>query len=141
MGYRIAIGNAVPRTYTDEEDREDKKECGYSDLMVEIITLPDAPSFLGSDRSNTRSHSGRNWGNFADRVGLTDYFEDRETGLSACPMLRPITQDEVDMLHRQMRISFPLSHVDEWEYGQLEWFIWWMRWAITNCENPSIEVD
>ena len=140
MGYRITIGNAVPRTYTDEEDRQDKEEVPYPDRMVEVITLPDAPEWR--DHSNSCSSSGTAWGNFSDRVGLTDYFENRETGLIAdCPMLRAITQDEVDMLSQKLSKTIPFKDVDDWDFGLLEWLVWWMRWAIANCENPSIEVD
>lgn len=134
MGYRITIGNAVPRTYADEEDREDKERRGYSDRMVELITLLEAPELRVRDRSNTSNYSRTSWAYFADAVGLNEFFNEFDCQYS--PSLRSITQADLN------KISSALGdHKYILYLAVLNWLDWWMRWAIANCENPSIEVD
>lgn len=73
MGYSLTIGNAEPRIPTAAELDEDNTPR----WQVRTISLNGAPSFPGDNmtgRSNDRSPSYTQWGNFVDEVGLRDLF-------------------------------------------------------------------
>lgn len=166
MGYTIRIGNAVlegnwPKPEDEYPDEPDAR------WYVHGLSLEQAPYFGDSDRSNTRSPSYTGWGEFADKVGLRDFFFDKETGkMRRHPGCMNLTQDDsryLTMLLEKYRDEHPGAEATYCECAscapyqkhdpekptphnpngdmnlvRLTWLEWWVRWAVSNCERPAI---
>ena len=144
MGYYIAIGNAVPKF--DKDDGE-----LYARWVVEETSNENAPSFIGdvcTENRNIRLPSYTGWGEFCDKVGLTELFYDRYEGLfrqhPGCVM---ITQEHyqtvVDALEEYQKHTKRPPGYDEfgnydYNFARLMWLEYWMKWALENCETPAI---
>jgi hypothetical protein len=144
MGYYIAIGNAVP---------EFSKEDGelYSGWNVEKISNENAPTFIGDEvtgNRNIRMPSYTGWGEFCDKVGLSELFYAQYSGLfrqhPGCVMInQEIYQKVANALEEyQKHAKRPPGYDDfgnyDYDLARLMWLEYWMKWALENCETPAI---
>lgn len=141
MGYSIAIGNAVNKSYRDGDELVARWE-------VEGATSDKAPVFEEDDmtgNSNGRYPSYSGWGDFARETGLEDFFFHRQEGLMReQPGCFIITEDHYNtvkkalMLRRGKGGKAGFGDGEDYNLARLMWMEFWMRWALDNCENPAI---
>lgn len=150
MGYNIKIGNAVPHVYREDGEAT---EFGW---LVEDATHPEAPQSEPNSGDASGDTNGRypgyiGFAELMDRHGLRDLFTDKNGGLFR-------NHPGIEPLHKHHLLAFeqaiakhrhkypnavphlgpdgePMENVDLFK---LEWYAFWMRWALTNCENPAI---
>lgn len=146
MGYDIYIGNAEISYDTDE---------GEIRIDVAVRDEPEAPYSEGDDYARTTNHrapSYTNWGDFARRVGLAGFFFDQEVGLMReHPGAFPITAQHVNQVaiaretllgyapHATARCKASDLFPSNCDLVRLIWLEWWMRWALDNCQYPTIQ--
>ena len=156
MGYTLRIGE-LETTVTDD---------GLESVIwnrAEGEHLDNAPAFgEPTDRENQRWPSYSAWHNFAEFVGLKDFFYDKHTGLirshPGCFPLKKEHKKIIDKAYKEFYEKYPnakagyspnvkdiFSEEDKswpeenvWAV-RLEWLKFWVDWALENCENPVFE--
>lgn len=131
MGYAIKIGNAVIAA-CDPEDYDGELRAEFH---VEDVVLDEAPADGSpTDYSNRRWPSYSGWSDFCDSTGLTYLFLSKECGLMrehpGCFLIKPEHLETV-------KEAEPLA--TGYNRGRWEWLVYWMDWALKNCETPAIE--
>lgn len=105
------------------------------------------------------------WHSMAEECGITAWLSDRQTGLlaeSQTDVVRPLSEDDFGIVNNAylLRSAFREgkpgwdAEFDEEELGQvplntrhdeylarLMWLRFWIRWALDNCEEPSVVVS
>jgi hypothetical protein len=153
MGYNLMVGNAVL-----VEPEDDDKEAYWT---VESACEDDAPSFDegSTDRCNVRFPSYRTWSAMCEDVGLTKLFYSEESGLfrgkyPGVNALEPAHLEEIQQALARRRASngrkppgfFPtdpkthalVNNGTDPDLARLIWLEYWVRWALKNCERPSV---
>ena len=158
MGYTLKIGES----YVDFDEDGDRRVLVHD---VELGDSPAFGE--PTDRTNSRWPSYTGWGNFCRNVGIasimfngrnggSDIFELPDGSYVGClmpehPGVARITQKHLDYikakvnaykaLHPDHLPEFPPEGVEDPKCdGNLcraQWLIFWMEWAILNCENPT----
>lgn len=147
MGYTIKIGNAVP--YHDKEDGE-----LHAKWVVEGVRHESAPAFgEPTDYTNARWPSYTAWANTLNDLGLYAAFLDRDADDAmmrehpGCVMLTPdhgsTIRSAVDTYRTKVqaegkRAGFKGPDADA-TLARAEWLVYWVDWALANCETPAIE--
>lgn len=152
MSYDIYIGEAQI-----DDDRD-----GYEmRIVVKAFDHPEAPSFPNDEltgKGNHRHPGYSAWSDFTKDAGLHDLFFEEDTGLmSRHPGAFRLTNEH----HQQVAAAldkWTTEHPDttpgfmDYDYrkhetigpsydymkARLVWLEWWMRWALANCETPTI---
>lgn len=147
MGYTIKIGNATP--YHDKDDGI--LSAGW---RVESVRHDNAPAYgEPTDYTNSRWPSYSAWADTLNALGLYPMFMDRneETALMAehpgCAMLTAEhvgkIRDAVNAYRARVtalgfHAGFKDPHGDP-HLARAEWLLYWVEWALANCETPAIE--
>jgi hypothetical protein len=136
MGYGLSIGEATIEWNTD---------CVRIGCATE--RRDNAPAFgEPTDYSNQRWPSYTSWSNAMSALGLMDVMFDERNGgcsdfefkwndkwliplLATHPGATPITKEHVAYVEEK------LAAYSEESYDG-EWLLYWLRWAVENCENP-----
>ena len=148
MGYTLKIGNAVIATYDDSISIE-----------VESVENNDAPAFgEPTDHTNSRWPSYSSWGNFCEALDLEEVmFGDDNYFYVGDEQYTPLIDEHPGHTRiMEVHYTFVESKVKEYKEknpdnfakydendpladGNLcraEWLLYWMRWALDNCEAP-----
>jgi hypothetical protein len=149
MAYTIKIGNAVPHVYRDDGVAS---EFGW---IVEDATHHEAPLATAehdaSGRSNSRLPSYVGFHDLCDRHGLAPMFFGEDGLMRQHPGIAPLCGHHLAQIERsiaRLRSAHPhavprLADKDEStanaDLFKLEWYSFWIRWALENCENPAIQ--
>lgn len=159
MSYDIYIGNA---------DLDYDADPDYPRVVVgvEPEVHPDAPEFPGdkmTGKGNSRHPGYSNWTDFTRQTGLYDLFFSHETGLMrqhpGAQVLLPAQVQAVELERKAWEDSHPDSkpgwcmcekcnnfhREKDKEHRELDgtlarllWLEWWMKWALDNCDMPTI---
>lgn len=152
MGYIIQIGNAIPLVDEDSDILE---------WQIEDFCHEECPTFPGDSRKyNYRAPSYSVWDDFCEAVGLEDMFyrhlpDGRTTGKGfiylAEKHLELVSRRLIEYKGR-MKVTIPpgyggrheRNHPSIPEYddylARLIWLEFWTKWAISNCETPSLSI-
>jgi hypothetical protein len=154
MGIVLTVGNAV---LTDKWlpvlERNDPH------WVVEDVHHENAPNFnVGDDRCNSRAPSSSVWSEFCREVGLYELFYNESEGLlrGDWPGVNPLQAAHLDKIQwaldkrrrtnggAQPGFDEPNSrsnfrHAVDPQLARLVWLEYWVRWALTNCERPSLQ--
>lgn len=145
MGYTIIIGES----FIDNSDPEAVFET------VEITEDSSAPVFPGDNATNStnvRKPTYSDWENFLEEVDLYDLFLGEQGLMKQHPGIQQITEEDYKAINESYHILFALTDkLPGWEsktsssmsqfdpnLARLAWLRFWFRWALENCENPSI---
>lgn len=140
MGFHIIIGNA---TICKDDSPE-----GVRILTVESMKHNDAPNYGGIvEDGNLRMPSYSQWKYFCDRIGV-DIFKTFDWGTDGdCNIINHTHADRIDSLlaaHKDRHPGLQANEdgtEDEIDRARLEWLAWWLRYAVNNCEYPSIYIS
>ena len=136
MGYTLTIGNAVvgdmPTKNEVVEGRDGRIEV---QIDIETVTLDNAPADGSpTDHENQRWPSYSAWHDFGQETGLHQLFFNEQEGLMrdhpGCFMLTP------DHL---TTIKSVATRVPEIQRGRYDWLLFWVEWALANCDLPAIK--
>ena len=137
MGYSIIIGEA--RTCNQCGDYDE-----HPHYSIDEVTDPRAPADGSpTDRTNERWPSYGAWSDFTTETNLRDLFWNETTGIMReHPGCYPLTGDHAWTIRKAAEdYEFMLQRThstDTYQLGRLRWLDWWVRWALDNCEHPSI---
>lgn len=144
MGYTITIGELEV-----EKHPEDAMECAGLHFGAKGVKHESAPAFgEPTDYTNSRWPSYSAWDGFLRDVGLWPVFYRDGHLIGGHPGVRLITADmkaEVDNALERFVAANP-NLVAQFEEGKplqgslcrLQWFKYWIDWALENCETPVI---
>jgi hypothetical protein len=132
MSFDIYIGNATIRNCPDEN---------LLDLVVEKVTHPDSPVMPPdpadkgwgdiSGKTNGRHPGYLQMDYWAKEMGVHGVWFDKEIGLMRDhPGIQPLKQ-----CHLDSHIAAQKIHPDDF---RLSWYIFWMKWALANCQFPAV---
>ena len=145
MGVDIRIGEAIlgsPDNYPD---------CNEHRVVVE--KTHGGPVFSGdiyTGDSNERPASYIAWGDFIDRVGLRDFFHDKQTGLfrehPGAFLLLPSHLETVEEAITRFSRKYPNTvpryvskdPPENYDLVRLLWLEYWIDRALDSCELPTI---
>lgn len=98
MGYTIRIGNAVVESHWPD-GKSEYQDDPYVHWYVHCHHEDSAPHFEDSGQGNDRSPSYTAWADFADSVGLREFFFNKESGkMREHPGCQKLTQEDAAML-------------------------------------------
>ena len=142
MGYNITIGNAKP--HHDTEDG-----ILSASWRVEDVKNDAAPAFgEPTDFTNSRWPSYTAWADTCRALGLHDLFFKEYEGLMAehpgCKLLLPehLVQIEGALNVRKAKNGGKAAGFEDgqdYDLARGEWLLYWVKWALDNCETPAIE--
>lgn len=148
MAFLLKIGEAKLRWQADEGVWVDVAEVSH----------PDAPAFgEPTDYSNTRMPGYRQWNDSIQDLGLQELMmgDCMKVGddwllplMPSHPGVAPITKGHVDYVaqkieeykqkHPNAVADAPSRNPDgDMVLCRGEWMLYWMRWAVENCEKPT----
>lgn len=139
MGYLIKIGE-----YNTAIEDGEEHPC------IPDVALPDAPYYAVdyiTGRTNVRQPSYTGRYNFCKEVHLENLFYRQPGGLfKPHPGIASVTCDHLTIIQNaldQYRRIYPNHHQEDgtgvgYNIIRLEWLVWWMSWAIQNCQRPVI---
>jgi len=152
MGYTIKIGNAEPYH---------GKDCGElsAGWSVKLEKHEAAPAYgEPTDHENQRWPSYSAWADCMKALGLYELFLGEDGLMRPHPGCKLITEEHVGIVraaveHRRAtnygKAAGFFDHnnetheeIDNGKDPQLargEWLLYWMAWAVDNCETPAIE--
>jgi hypothetical protein len=154
MGYNLAIGQAT--VYWDPE---------YLTIDVDTVELDDAPAYdEPTDNKNIRWPSYSGWAHVCRELDIEDIMgrcDGNDSGitvdgkkLSALmpehPGTAPIVQGHYDyikkkvdrykMKHKGVAAGYPKDGQEDAGAGgvlvRAEWLLFWLKWALDNCDKP-----
>lgn len=137
MGYDFSIGNAEI-----QYEKADSIEGGYFDshigFKVEVVRIKDVPGVW-----NVLTSQYGVWSNTMRETGLTDVFMLSGKPRGGHPGAFPITEElvikvkqAVEMLKSKGAKPVEGKSQKDTALFQLEWVLWWSKWALKNCELP-----
>lgn len=142
MGYSIYIGEA---------ELEKEKYSGMYRGRVYEEYLPSAPSFTGdplSSNKNGRHPSYGGWHDFVKKVGLNDFFFDKDCGIMRAHPGCFILKEEHLFKIKETKINWIARHPNaipgfmdiskDDVLARLIWLEFWIDWSLENCKNPAI---
>ena len=154
MGYSISIGNLIIETDEDEE--------GYEHYSAELVRHDEAPAYgEPTDFENQRWPSYGSWFDSMKTLGLVDLiFNVRNKGagfitvdgvdypplLESHPGYMEIKKQHLEYLedklnkYRLLNLNAVAGFGDNQD-GALargEWLLYWVKWAVENCEKPTL---
>lgn len=162
MGYTVLIGNAVPARVN-----RNTHQYEWTVKRIKCRDAPESPA-EGLGRAN-EAWPSYSWPDFCKKHGLHELFYDDDVGLfrphPGCALLRrrhAVTfekalksfrkqhPDAVAGYERELpgesysefisRITTnPTVGPHSGALARLEWFAWWVRWAVEKCERPAME--
>jgi hypothetical protein len=161
MGYNIVIGNAeVEAEWVNPEYVDDGPSASW---VVKVRSEETSPYFSDSGHFNERSPTYSGWEDFTRKVGLYDWFYNKETGKRKThPGCAALTKDDVVLVKARLdayKAKHPKAEpvwcecklCDDWgkstdphnpnsdgDLLRLTWLTWWVNWAVENCERPAI---
>ena len=157
MSYDIHIGEAdVEGCLEDDEYWARVTVVGKSD--------ENAPCFAGdgmTGNGNSRHPGYRQWADFCRRNGLYELFYAEWEGLlKPHPGCKPLKKEHLEKVKeslkkleetdkrppgldpRYIEDSFAEIPAGEethsYDKVRLIWMVWWMEWALKNCEHPAV---
>ena len=136
MGWDIYIGEWRARASADDEP-------------IDHIEDGDAPAFNGDDagRTNRRQPSYVEWDQFCVATGLKALFHGENGLFAEHPGTVQLTKKHAQEIHRALgryTLKYPnaestfLGGERDKNLARLEWLVWWVDWALTNCKRPAI---
>lgn len=166
MGYSIYIGNIEMELidgddeWTTEHSRIINGVTRYYYPRVNEIHQDDAPVFPNDEMTNNgndRHPSYSGWGDFCRDSGLYTLFFNDTYGLMrehpGCFPLKKWHLGEIELALKAWRESHPdaIAGFEKWSWNEeveevgydpilarLIWLEYWVKWALTFCENPGI---
>lgn len=156
MSYDIYIGNAEVEYQESVNDFELDEYRYEVRVSVKRIELDNAPIFENDEMTgngNSRHPGYVQWSTALEHAGILDLFFNDDTGLMRKhPGCFPIVKSDVDAVKsalEQYKKLYPdaTPRFGTWEnpgkaedavLARLEWLVFWMDWAVNNCERPAI---
>ncbi len=145
MGYTIKVGNAVPSCTKEFFPR---LEAMWKVEDAEHWLAPVPPGDEEDiGKANFRSPSYIAWRDFAETVGLTEFFYNPHRGvMTEHPGCVGITREDLVAVERALiryreRATLPAGSLPGHDphLARLEWLAFWMEWALGECETPAIQ--
>ena len=135
MGYNIDIGNAtLEKAPTAQEALDEWDGQLIARFHVAHVRLDNAPhDDSPTDYTNSRWPSYTAWHDFCHDIGLTDLFYNESEGL-----LRNHPGCFVLTAEHLAKIKAAEPAANHMQRGRWEWLVFWVEWALTNCETPAI---
>ncbi len=154
MGYTLTIGQLETSWNTDDGLESTIRNSARGEH------LKTAPAYgEPTDHTNSRWPSYSAWHNFAEFVGLKDFFYSNETGLlrkhPGCIPLSEKHKEIVDKAYKDFYEKYPNAKAGysqkqledsvgkdkDWPdeniwAARLEWLKFWIDWALENCDKP-----
>jgi hypothetical protein len=162
VGYNIRIGNAEPEF--EWPDLAYADATPHASWTVPRLSSESAPYSSDSGNENQRDPSYTGWDEFTRKVGLHDWFYNKEFGkMRRHPGCYPLTKEDVVLLKSKLdafKAANPSAeatwcecvHCAPYEKKgdrhnpnangdlvRLTWLVWWVEYAVANCERPAIE--
>lgn len=158
MSMSIKIGNATPVLPEWKiGDREPPSHVAW-EISSDSLRISEAPrnGYIGNDVSMGGSYLS----NAIKKAGLTALFFKGETSLmhgwdegyrvSGIAGLTVRDADEIERALKSWRAFHPdaapaayagteMAAEDNEILAKLEWFAFWVRWAVTNCRHPAMQ--
>ena len=140
MGYTIIIGES----YFEDSDPEMKY---WSCIITEDSYAPAFAEDAATHTTNCRKPKYSEWTSFLRRTGLYDLFMNEDDGLMRKhPGIETLTEkhytriNEAYLIFSAIEDTSDANAVDA-DFVRLKWLRFWVRWALDNCQNPSIYND
>lgn len=149
MGYTLTIGELTVHKYPD---------CGLDEDGISFgafgIHHDDAPAFgEPTDHTNSRWPSYSAWAGTMRDLGLTEVIFSGGTLVGGHPGVRLVTPELVEVVSSALE-KYRREHPDgvagfnqdenmptdpvNANLARMEWFDYWLRWALENCDTPVI---
>ena len=156
MSYDIYIGNAEIE-YDDVVRDSEMDDCRYEvHVRVNHVTSPNAPVFVNDEMTgngNSRHPGYVQWSGALRAAGIYDLFFDENTGLMRRhPGCFPLVKNDLEVVQKardEYVKKYPNAspRFGTWDtpgseedavLARLEWLVFWIAWALENCEHPAI---